>query len=151
MEYMYRYVGYVKEKKRFPIFEEGSVQANAFLALFENPFERKIMECLYIHGYNTAETGEAVGYSERQVYRIKKQLIESTVIKLWIEKNTPKAPVIEKQRHGDKNKGYTAKVLYLCPNCRKELGCHPIEIRPFCSECGQAVIIDEEDEENESI
>ena len=152
MDYMYRYGGYVKEKKRFPMFEEDSVQAKAFLALFkDNPFEKKIMECLYIRGYTFAETSEIVSYSERQVYRIAKKLIENKIIKLWIEKNTPKAPVVEKQRYGDKNKGYTAKTLYLCPNCLKELGCRPMEIRPFCSECGQAIIIDEEDEKNESI
>ena len=71
----YGFWGY-KAPSKLKMFEMDSPQAQRLFALCDNPMEKEIATLLFIDGLKAEKVAKAVGYSERQIYRIKKKLKE---------------------------------------------------------------------------
>ena len=46
------------------------------LSIIEDEVYRRVAKCLFIDNITVRETADVIGYSERQIYRIKKKLTE---------------------------------------------------------------------------
>ena len=68
-----RYGIYKKPPKK-PIYKENSAEAKKLFLVCENELEKQIAKLIFIDGYTADEVAYEVGYSERQIYRIKKKL-----------------------------------------------------------------------------
>lgn len=71
----YGFSGY-KPPPRHVVFEEDSPQAQRLFALCKTLLEKEIAKMLFCDGLKAKDVAYAVGYSERQIYRIKKKLKE---------------------------------------------------------------------------
>jgi hypothetical protein len=71
----YGFSGY-KPPPRKPVLDEESEQAQRLFALCDTPMEKEIAKLLFCDGLKAETVAYAVGYCERQIYRIKKKLRE---------------------------------------------------------------------------
>lgn len=68
--------GIYKKPPRKPIYKENSEEAKKLFSICENDLEKKIVQLIFIDGYTADEVGYEIGYSTRQIYRIKKKFNE---------------------------------------------------------------------------
>lgn len=67
--------GIHKKPPHKPIYKENSAEVKKLFSACENELQEKIVKLLFIDGYTADEVADEVGYSVRQIYRIKKKLI----------------------------------------------------------------------------
>lgn len=68
--------GIYKKSPHKPIYEMNSTEAKKLFSVCENKLQEKIVRFIFIDGYTADEVAVEVGYCVRQIYRIKKKLIE---------------------------------------------------------------------------
>lgn len=66
--------GIYKKPPRKPIYKENSAEAKKLFSICEDELQKRIAKLIFIDGYTADEVGYMTGYSERQIYRIKKKL-----------------------------------------------------------------------------
>lgn len=59
-------------------------KANEFMELFdcEPPVYREVAKCLFIDGMTAEKAGQEVGYSTRQIERLRTDLLKKAVVRL---------------------------------------------------------------------
>lgn len=111
---------------------ENKQQAEIFVSLFDNErfdeLDRKIARHIFVDNMTVDEVADIIGYSSRQIERIKSNFIRFALQKL-IHKQTPQ----ESKEYDDD--------WFICPNCGSEIVCVDdyIDINKFCLVCGQAL------------
>ena len=119
---------HLQKAPRKPLFFNEK-QGNVFLSLFDDLTEKRIAKHLFIDGLTNEETGSNIGYSTRQIERIRKNLLK-VALKMLVEMRTPKKAI----KHGfDPNK-LISTVHYTCPMCNEHIGRDR-----YCKHCGQAL------------
>ena len=113
---------------RNPLFTDKK-SADIFIALFIEEHHKRIAKSLFVDGLTNEETAYKIGYSTRQIERIKTYLLRAAVKRL-IEKQIPQA-INEEQFVKDMN------IYYNCPVCDCDFTGKPAT--KYCSNCGQAL------------
>lgn len=115
---------------RNPLFNKE--QGEVFILYLDGVLDKKIAQYIFVDGMTNEEVAEIVGYSKRQIERIRIGLMK-TVLKRLIENRIPKKPIPLTSK-------FTNSVIgYGCPNCNNtclgngEYSCN------CCEDCGQAL------------
>lgn len=72
--YRVRYSAHKKPPAR-PLYTEDSEQFKKVLLVCRHQLEEKLAYLLFVEGFTAEHSADIVGYSARQVYRIKKRLL----------------------------------------------------------------------------
>ena len=69
-------ISIINSKQKKLMIDQNSPQAQRLFALCKTPLEKEIAKMLFCDVVKTENVADMVGYSERQIYRIKKKLKE---------------------------------------------------------------------------
>ena len=110
---------HLQKAPRKPLFDEK--QGEIFILHLDEISEKKIAQLIFVEGATNEEVAEEIGYSKRQIERIRISLMK-TVLKRLVEKQIPKKPI---NREGT--------TYFYCPVCEGN------RLNNYCADCGQAL------------
>lgn len=118
---------HLQKTPRKPLFDEK--QGEIFILHLDEILEKKIAQLIFVEGATNEEVAEEIGYSKRQIERIRISLMK-TVLKRLVEKQIPKKVIVKKYDIGGND--------YFCP-CGNQ-----IKSGQYCPDCGQALLWESE-------
>jgi hypothetical protein len=118
---------HLQKAPRKPLFNKE--QGEVFVSMVDDDLHKEIANKIFVDGMTNEEVAEEIGYSKRQIERIRISLMK-TILKVLLDKQIPKKPNI----HGFREGREVNTVSYTCPICNKHIG-----RENFCKHCGQAL------------
>ena len=116
---------HLQKAPRKPLFNKE--QGEVFISMLDDDLHKEIANKIFVDGMTNEEVAEEVGYSKRQMERIRISLMK-TVLKILVEKHIPKKPKIYNNIY--------PKDLYECPLCECGLRANARWKDTYCPNCG---------------